>query len=140
MLVKYHKGFIMQGESDLEGKDHFFSKKRIERRPIYLSTGVHGICDENEVEEKISEAIAEEMKSKGWGGNFSGWNRLLTVEEAEKAYPDSDLDFSKLNTITTEYVNSWKMERILKELTGEQFAQFCKENGIAETMTLLKNK
>ena len=127
MLVKFHKGFIMEGITDKVEKK-MFGRTEIERNvKIYVSTGVSGICDESEVEEKVAEAVANEMNSDGWGENFQGWKRLISAEEAKAIY---DHEYTHLNKITTEPINSWKMDRIIKELTGAQFAQFCKENGI----------
>jgi hypothetical protein len=35
---------------------------------------------------------------------------------------------------TIEYIKDWKMSKILEKLTGEQFAQFCKELQVEPTI------
>ena len=137
MLVEYHIGFIMVGETT-RIKKCLFRKPEETRESIYLSSWLHGICDEIEVEDEVARRLKEELNSAGWGKNFSGWKRFLSTEECiemqnQKNDWYSDYDFSKvkLNTITTTPINSWKMEDIFNKLTGKQFAQFCIENCIS---------
>lgn len=132
MLVRFHKGFTMEGESTVDTYKHWWSRAKKVRQKIYLHTGVEGICDEADVEKEIERLTAEELKSSGWGEYFSGWQRVVPYDELleiaeEKGWKDRDFATGK---ITTEPVNQWKMKKILKELTGEQFAQFCRENNV----------
>lgn len=132
MLVRFHKGFTMEGETSYSTKKPFH-KEVEERSKIYLHTGVRGICDETEVEKEVERLVAEELAtSRGWGKNFSGWQRVVPYDELlkiaeERGWKDKDFSTGK---ITTEPVNQWKMKKTLEELTGEQFAQFCRENDV----------
>lgn len=132
MLVRFHKGFTMEGVSTVDTYKHWWSRPKKVRQTIYLHTGVRGICDESEVEKEVERLTAVELKSRGWGEDFSGWQRVVPYNELleiaeEKGWKDRDFPAGK---ITTEPVNKWKMEKILKELTGEQFAQFSRENDV----------
>jgi len=84
------------------------------------------------VEKEVERLTAKELKSRGWGEDFSGWQRVVPYEELlkiaeERGWKDRDFATGK---IRTEPVNKWKMEKILKELTGEQFAQYSRENNV----------
>ena len=132
MLVRFHKGFTMEGVSTVDTYKYWWSRPKKVRQTIYLHTGVRGICDESEVEKEVERLTAVELKSRGWGEDFSGWQRVVPYNELleiaeEKGWKDRDFATGK---ITTEPVNKWKMEKILKELTGEQFAQFSRENDV----------
>ena len=132
MLVKFYKGFTMEGVSTVDTYKHWLLRPKKVRQTIYLHTGVRGICDEADVEKEIERLTAEELKSKGWGEDFSGWQRVVPYEELlkiaeERGWEDKDFATGK---VRTEPVNKWKMEKILKELTGEQFAQFSRENDV----------
>lgn len=134
MLVYYHKGFTLKGYGDFIERKGF--KKIVYRHPMYLSTGVNGICDEADVEAEVAKKVEAEMsRTDHWAdANFSGWTEICTDEaELRKAYPWSDNDFiTKMHANEThiEYINKWPMKKILENLNGVQFAQFCKENDI----------
>ena len=53
----------MEGENTIKVKKHFWSKPVEKRHKIYCTTGVHGICDESELEEKIKIAMDEYTKN-----------------------------------------------------------------------------
>ena len=136
MLVSYHKGFIMEGETTLVKKKHFWSKPEQERRKIYITTGVHGYCDESELDDKIEEGIKECLASSGWGKDFSGWQRVLSYDESveiskrnnwSNKYVEYHLPTTK---VTTKTLDDWTVEKAAKELNGKQFAQYCKNYGI----------
>ena len=136
MLVRFHKGFIMEGENTFTEKKHFWSKPVEKRRKIYCTTGVHGICDDSELEEKLKEGIEECLASSGWGKDFSGWQRILTYEESleiaerdgwYRGYSHRELPTTK---VTTRTLDDWTVERAAKELNGKQFAQYCRDYGI----------
>ena len=136
MLVSYHKGFIMEGENTYNEKKHFWSKPVEKRHKIYCTTGVHGICDESELEDKIKEGIVKCLASSGWGKDFSGWQRVLSYEESlelaerdnwYKGYYSRQLPTTE---ITLKYLNDWTVEKAAKELNGRQFAQYCRDYGI----------
>ena len=136
MLVSYHKGFIMEGENTIKVKKHFWSKPVEKRHKIYCTTGVHGYCDESELEATIEEEIKKSLAGSGWGKDFSGWQRVLTYEESidiserdgwSKGYTDRYIPTTK---VTTKTLDSWTVERAAKELNGRQFAQYCRDYGI----------
>ena len=132
MLVRFHKGFTLEGEANVATYKHWWSRPKKVRQTIYLHTGVRGICDESEVEKEVERLTAVELKSRGRGEDFFGWQRVVPYNELleiaeEKGWKDRDFATGK---ITTEPVNKWKMEKILKELTGEQFAQYSRENNV----------
>lgn len=135
MLVHYHRGFVLKGYADFTERKWF--KKVTTREPLYLSTGINGICDETEVEVEVAKKVREEMsKTHHWGdANFSGWNEIcINVDELRKNFPCQDEDFvqkmakSEVHIVP---VNTWPMKKIINNLTGIQFAQFCKENDIS---------
>ena len=136
MLVSFHKGFIMEGENTITERKRFWSKPVEKRRKIYLTTGVHGICDDSELEEKLEEEIKKCLANSGWGKDFSGWQRVLTYEESvevaerynwSKDYVDFHLPSCELTTRTLE---DWTVEKAAKKLNGKQFAQYCRDYGI----------
>lgn len=133
MLVEFHKGFIMEGENTYTKRKHFWGKPESKRQKIYLCTGVKGICDESEVDQEIERLTQEELKEDGWGTDFSGWQRVVPLEERTELAKKLKWDLEELPTyqVKTELINSWTMEKILKTLTGEQFVQFCKSNEIS---------
>lgn len=135
MLVRVWKGLVLKGYTTTEKG---FIRKRMVREDIYLSCGISGlICDESEVEEKLAEAIEKKMKeTRGWGNSFEGWTEICTDREIlKKKYPYEDeywLDSVTSEKPVIEYISEYPMEKILKILNGQQFAQFCKENNLSE--------
>lgn len=135
MLVRVWKGLVLKGYTTMEKG---FIRKKAVREDIYLSCGISGlICDESEVEEKLAEAIKQKMsETKGWGNNFEGWTEICTdCEVLKKRYPFEDeywLECVTSDEPTVEYISEYPMEKILKILNGQQFAQFCKENNLSE--------
>ena len=136
MLISFHKGFIMEGENTITKKKHFWSKPESIRHKIYCTTGVHGICDDSELEEKIEEGINKCLASSGWGKDFSGWQRVPTYEESLEIseregwgnmYTDHYIPTTK---VTIKTLDNWTVEKAAKELNGKQFAQYCKDYGI----------
>lgn len=134
MLVHYRRGFVLKGYADFTERKFF--KKVTSRHPIYISSGVSGICDEADVEAEVAKKIKLEMQDAAcWGDNFSGWLEICTdASELGKAYPYSDDEFIRKmclsETIVTP-VKEWTMKKIIENLNGVQFAQFCKENDIS---------
>lgn len=127
----------MEGENTIKVKKHFWSKPVETRHKIYCTTGVYGICDELELEEKIKEEIDKRLASDGWGKDFSGWQRVLTYEESVriskreewgKMYTDHYLPTTE---VTIKTLENWTVEKAAKELNGRQFAQYCKDYEIS---------
>ena len=133
MLVYFHKDFLMEGMTHFKKRKHLFAKAELIKHNIYVTTGVWGICDESEVEAEVERLTQEQLKSGGWGYNFECWHRVVPYLEAcdlaKKLNWDPDYHIPT-NELKTEPINEWPMEKIIKELNGKQFAQFCRENGI----------
>lgn len=129
MLVCFSKGFIMEGETGFKERKRFWSKAEEIRHKIYCRTFVSGICDESELDTEIERKTQDQLKTSGWGINFAGWHRVVPYEEALEIYKENgwDIDDVPLGKVRTEYVNQWKMDKILKTLNGEQFAKLCRE-------------
>lgn len=129
MLVQFHKGFIMEGENTITVKKHFWSKPESRRHKIYCSTGISGICDDSELDAEIERLTAEQLKSSGWGKEFSGWQRVVPYEEClEISKRDNwDRDYIPDGKLTTKTLDTWTVEKAAKELVGKQFAQYCKD-------------
>ena len=136
MLVSFYKGFIMEGEATFKERKHFWSKPVEKRQKIYRTTGISGICDESELEERVEEGIKKCLAQSGWGYKFHGWQRTLTYEES--------VEISKTNGWGKEYTNHYipttevtiqtlddlTVAKAAKELNGKQFAQYCRDYGI----------
>lgn len=131
MLVYFHKGFLMEGTTHFKKRKHLFAKAELVKHTIYLTTGVHGICNESEIEAEVERLTQKQLKSGGWGYNFECWHRVVPYLEAcdlaKKLKWDPDYPIPT-NEVKTEPINEWPMEKIIKELNGKQFAQFCREN------------
>ena len=74
------------------------------------------------------------LTEKGYGEGFSGWERVVPFEELPALY--SRLGWAREDRrfpagVKIEDISTWPMEKVLKKLTGKQFAQFCKDTGIA---------
>ena len=132
MLVHFHQGLVLEGSNTKVKR--VVKHGRIKRIPvdnqIYLFTDLQGICEESEVEARVTELIAEELaKDAGWGKGFKGWERVLPPEE----YPTVakakkwDLDEFPKGILEVEPIRNWPLHKIMKELTGKQFAKFCLE-------------
>lgn len=135
MLVQYHRGFVLKGYGDFTHRKLF--KKVTTREPMYLSTGINGICDEADVEAEVAKKVRAEMaRMEHWADdNFSGWLEICTnADELRKYFPCQDEDFVQKmvkSEVSITPVNEWPMKKIIEKLTGVQFAQFCKENDIS---------
>ena len=133
MLVSFHKGFIMEGETTFKERKHFWSKPVEVRQKIYSHTGINGICDDSELDAEVERLTNLRLASSGWGEDFSGWQKILTYEECievaeregwTKDYTDFYIPEGKL---TTETLDNWTVEKAAKNLTGKQFSQYCKD-------------
>ena len=133
MLVYFHKSFLLEGTTHFKERKHFWQKPELVKHTIYLTTGIHGICDDSELESEVERLTQKQLKSGGWGVNFDCWHRVVPYLEAcdiaKVQKWDKDYTIPK-NELKTEPINEWPMEKILKELTGKQFAQFCRENRV----------
>lgn len=126
----------MEGENTYAKRKHFWCKPENTRHKIYCFTGVGGICDDAELEEKLEEGINKCLASSGWGQEFSGWQRVLSYEESleiseregwDKMYTDHYLPTTE---VTIKTLDNWTVEKAAKELNGKQFAQYCRDYGI----------
>ena len=132
MLVYFHKGFLLEGENTCFKRERFWKKPVKFRKNIYLFSSVSGICDISEVESEVDRLIKEDLlKTSGWGEGFSGW-RVVPFYRAIEIAKEKGWDIKRIpdDELTIEYISTWKMNKILERLTGEQFARFCKDHGI----------
>ena len=145
MLVQFHKGFIMEGENTIKVKKHFWSKPEEKRHKIYCTTGVHGICDDTELEAEIERQTKDRLASSGWGKDFSGWQRVLSYEESVEIgkrdgwYKDYTDRYLPTTEVTIKTLDNWTVEEAAKKLIGKQFAQYCKDYGIVWRMDWKEN-
>ena len=132
MLIYFHKRFVLEGETTIKQRKHFWNRKVDTRQKIYHYASIDGICDEKDLDKEIERLTSLKLKSSGYGKNFSGWQRVVPEIELFEIARDLGWDMDTLPTgnISIEYVNQWTMDKIIKHLTGEQFIQFCKENDI----------
>jgi len=104
MLVEIYRGVVLKGYSILSRRKHWYSKIEKERRQIKLNTGIHTICDEEEIELNVDRLLKEVMEDSGWGENFEGWS-----------------DYEWKWDLRVVYIKDLKMNEIIEKLTGEQF-------------------
>lgn len=107
-----------------------FRKFHTEERTMHCITGVKFVCDERDVQQEILRRVEEYAKNDK---DFEDYSFDIPAGR----YPDSDRYANGYHfepTIT--YVKDLKMSKILNLLTGEQFAQFCKEMklGVGEVL------
>ena len=137
MLVSFRKTVLLQGQADVKTKIKSLFKRSYvtQRMNVHRIEFISGICDESEVEQKVTDMIQRLIKYVpycGNGENFSGWNKAIDdIKEVRKIYPNSS---AERFVTETEPINLWRMDRILENLNGAQFAQFCKENGLGTDM------
>lgn len=135
MLVHFRKELILEGANNRTSRKHFWSKLETNRCKCYHFTSIRGICDDSEVEAEVERLTKEAMLTeKGYGEGFSGWERVVPFEELPALY--SRLGWAREDRrfpagVKIEDISTWPMEKVLKKLTGKQFAQFCKDTGIA---------
>ena len=126
----------MEGENTITEKKHFWSKPVEKRHKIYCHVGVHGICDDSELEAEVERLTKDRLADSGWGKDFSGWPKVLSYEEslevAARLYWSEDYVGAQVPRckLTTKTLDDWTVERAAKELNGKQFAQYCKDYGI----------
>lgn len=132
MLIAFKKSFVLEGEYTDYIRKHFWSKPKEIRRKAHIVRTVSGVCDGSCIKSEVERLIALEMEQPGWGKDFSGWQRELSYEEVLKLSEEEKWNRKDIPTgkVEVAYITTWKMDRILKTLTGEQFVQFCKENGL----------
>lgn len=129
-LVYATQSLVIEGYKVEERKKWFSNCTEEVKKPIRYLTGVKAICDESNVISVIEEKIKEEVeKAKGYyEGNFNGevsYRKYCKPNEFY-GYPDG-----KECKLKIEYIRDWKMQKILEELDGNQFATLCRELGIS---------
>lgn len=133
MLIEFVKSVIFEGESSIIEKTSGFSKKRRyewadQPRKIYKTFTLHGICDDSVIDTEIERLIRAHFIPSSEPG-FSGWQRVVTPEELPEGI-GIDTTNPSFNMVIVKPVKEWKMSKIIHELSGEQFFQLCKENGL----------
>jgi len=104
MLVEIFRGLKLKGYSTVLKRKHWYSRGTKERCQISLRTGIHTICDEEEIELNVENLLKEEINNSGWGENFEGWS-----------------DYEWTRDLRIVYIKDLKMNEIIEKLTGEQF-------------------
>ena len=133
MLVEFRQSFVIQGTNVIKKRKYFWSKPEEVTQNICCTTYIEGICDEKDLDSEIKRLTEKELKSKGWGYKFSGWQRVMPRDECIELYKEHGWDLEAIPSyeIKITPINSWKMSKILETLTGEQFAQFCRDINIS---------
>lgn len=138
-LVQIRQSFVMEGYSEIRKRKHWWNKYEYERTLIICLTGICVICEipnEKDIHKIVEQKIQEEMQqSSGWGRNFEGWSSYRKYYKTGESYEYPD---GKELELSIEYVRDWKMEKILKELDGNQFAALCKELGISAGEAIIR--
>ena len=130
MLVEFKKRFIKEGEVTLYKTKGLFRKRREEtKQKIYRRFWVQGICDESEVETKIEELLEKEMNRSSWEPNFSGWLRVVPLEDISEVCEREGWGFlqSTYEKPFISYFNKQSVHKAINDLTLTQFLQLCKE-------------
>ena len=132
MLVSFHKGFMMEGETCLRERRHLFRKKEKTRDKIYSYTGISGVCDDSELDAEVDRLTKKQLASSGWGEDFSGWQRVVPYDESVLIAQQRFWDTSNLPKCELRVTNldNWSVAEAAKKLTGKQFAQYCKDYDI----------
>ena len=127
MLVKVCQNFVWHYPYKKKVKDSF-RKCHYEDAIDYCMSAISFVSDEKdvdkEVEKRIENCFTEERKYK-----ISGYGFEIPAGIYEGQYGNGH---TCTRTIT--YIKDLKMEEILRILTGEQYAQFCKEMGIVNNI------
>lgn len=131
MLVNFWKILIMEGETTIKEKKSFWSKPTEVRQKIYCRISVSGYCDESEIEAEIERLSAEQLKTNGWGKDFSGWQRFISPEESVKLAEEHgwDPDYPIDGKVHIEYLNKWTVATAATKLNAKQFIQYLKDYG-----------
>ena len=131
MFVYFYKAIILEGENTVKEKDSFWSKPKEVRQKIYCRTGVYGYCDEAEIDSEVERLSVEQLKTNGWGKDFSGWQRFITPEEcpelAKKYNWDKNFVITGKTNIT--YLYDMKVATAATKFNAKQFAQYLKDYG-----------
>lgn len=132
MLISFHKGFLMEGETTFSERKHFWSKPQKVREKIYSRTGISGVCDESELEAEVERLTNARLASSGWGEDFSGWQRIVPYDESVMVAWRNEWEVEDLPKceLTTESLDSWTVQSAASKLNGKQFAQYCRDYGI----------
>lgn len=130
MLVYFHKGFTLEGETTVSEKKHFWSRTQDKRQKIYLNTGVEGYCDESEVEAEVERLTKQCFEQAGWGRDFTGWERIVPYDEILKIAEEREwqaTDQLPKNKLTTKTLENWTVLHAANTLTAKRFGQFCRD-------------
>ena len=120
-------------ENTVKKKDSFWSKPKEVRQKIYCRISISGICDESEIEAEIERVSAEQLKTSGWGKDFSGWQRFISPEESVRLTEEHgwDLNYPIDGKVHIEYLDKWTVATASTKLNAKQFTQYLRDYGIA---------
>ena len=107
MLIYFHKRFVLEGETTIKQRKHFWNRKVDTRQKIYHYASIDSICDEKDLDKEIERLTLLKLKSSGYGKNFSGWQRVVPEIELFEIARNHGWDIDTLPTgnISIEYVN-----------------------------------
>ena len=140
MLVSFWTVRIMEGENTIKEKEHFWSKPKEIRQKIYCRISISGYCDESEIDSEIERLSAEQLKTNGWGKDFSGWQRFITPEESVRLAEEHgwDPNYPISGKINIEYLDKWKVTIAATNLNAKQFTQYLRDYGVTVDFNNLK--
>lgn len=124
MLVKVCQGFVWHRPYKKKIKDSF-RKCHYEEVIDYCLSRIVFVCDEKDVDKEVKDRLEKCIAEESREYKISGYGFEIPAGIYEGQYENG---YACTRTIT--YVKDLKMKEILELLTGEQYAQFCKETGI----------
>ena len=138
MLVSFWTVRIMEGENTIKKKKSFWGKPAEIRQKIYCRISISGYCDESEIETEIERLSAEQLKTNGWGNDFSGWQRFISPEESVRLTEEHgwDLNYPISGKININYLDKWTVATASTKLNAKQFVQYLKDYGNLDCATL----
>lgn len=139
-LVWASQDFVVEAYEYVTRKKWFSNRTKSIKRQIKGLRGVEIICDESEVSNIIEEKIKEILEKEKRKYNYSEISYRKYCKANEFDYRNG-IDYSneKEFKLEVEYIRDWKMEKIMKELDGNQFAILCKELGISAVEAIARS-
>jgi hypothetical protein len=83
---------------------------------------------------------AAQLKTNGWGKDFSGWQRFITPEESVRLAEEHgwDPNYPISGKINIEYLDKWKVAIAATKLNAKQFTQYLRDYGVTVDFNNLK--
>ena len=128
MLVEVHQQFVWHHPYKKKVKDSFMNYHYEDAIDYCIST-ISFVCDEKDVDKEVEKRIENYFTEESRKYRISGYGFEIPPGIYEGQYENGH---TCTRTIT--YIKDFKMKEILELLTGEQYAQFCKEMGITDNL------